>query len=94
MTLRTLAAALLLLAAPAARAADPYAVKVADNTAPPAEVAEPIRKLLAPRCVQLLDAKGDLLAELWVRKEVPSKPSVTEAQVKNGPTTLVSGKSR
>jgi hypothetical protein len=97
MTFRTLAAAVLLLAAPAARAADPYTLKVADNTPPPAEVAEPIRKLLAERCVQLVNAKGDLLAELWLCKQVPAKPSVTEAQVKNGltyrdlPETVVVG---
>jgi hypothetical protein len=86
MILRTLAAAVLLLVAPAARAADAYALKVADNTRAPTEVAEPIRKVLAERCVQLLNAKGDLLAELWLRKEVPAKASVTAAQVQNGLT--------
>jgi hypothetical protein len=66
-----------------ARAADPYAVKVVDS-APPKEVPEPIRKLLSERCTQFLDDKGNLLAEVWFRKELPSK--ATEAQFKNGLT--------
>jgi hypothetical protein len=82
MTLRTLALALL-LAAPAVRAADtPYAVKVATNAPPPAEVQEAVRKQMTDRCVQLVNAKGDLLAELWLRKEVPVKAN--QAQAKNG----------
>src|SRR5260370_32147771 len=43
-----------------------------------------IRKLVREKSVQLLDAKGALVAEVWLRKEVPSK--ATEAQVKNGLT--------
>jgi hypothetical protein len=86
MTLRKLggALALLVLAALPVRAADPYTIKVVDKAAPPKEVQEPIRKLLGERCVQLLDAKGALQAELWFRKELPSK--ATEAQIKNGLT--------
>jgi hypothetical protein len=70
--------------APAVRAADPYSVKVAASTAAPAEVAEPIRKLLRETCVQVSNAKGDLVAEFWWRAEVPAR--ATEAQVKNGLT--------
>jgi hypothetical protein len=75
---------LLLLAAPAARGADPCTLKVADSTAAPTELAEPVRKLLADRCVQVLNAKGDLVAELWFRAEVPAR--ATEAQLRNGLT--------
>jgi hypothetical protein len=73
--------ALLLVALPA-EAAD-YSIKVV-NAEPPKEIQEAIRSLLADRSVQLLDAKGEVLAEVWVRKEVPGK--ATEAQVKNGLT--------
>ncbi len=84
MSFRNLGVALLLVAAPAVRAADSYSVKVADNTPAPAEVAEPIRKLLRESCVQVSDARGNLMAELWLRAEVPAK--ATEAQIKNGLT--------
>jgi hypothetical protein len=74
----------LLVAAGTARAADtPYAVRTA-AAAPPAEVDGSIRKLLGDKAVQLVNAKGDLLAELWFRKEVPAK--ATEGQIKNGLT--------
>jgi hypothetical protein len=83
MTLRSLiTVALLLFTALAAHAAD-YSIKTAD-TAPPKELADDVRKLLGDKAVQLLDAKGDLIAELWFVKEVPSK--ATEEQVKNGLT--------
>jgi hypothetical protein len=66
------------------RAADSYTVKTLDKTPAPTELQEPIRKLLGDRCVQLLDAKGDLLAEVWFRQDVPAK--ATDAQIKNGLT--------
>jgi hypothetical protein len=87
MRLRTLAAMTVLLALTMlpAFAADPaYHIKTVDKTAAPKEVQEPIRKLLADRCIQLLDAKGDLLAEAWFRKDVPV--NATDAQIKNGLT--------
>ena len=74
----------LLLFASAGWSAPSYAVKTIADAPPPKEVQEPIRKLLKNECVQLLDAKGTLLAELWFRKEVPV--TATEAQVKNGLT--------
>jgi hypothetical protein len=94
MTFRTPAVAFLLLATTTARAADPYAVKVVADSAAPTELAEPVRKQLAARCVQLVNARGELLAELWLRSSVPVK--ATDEQIKNGltyrevpPTTLV-----
>lgn len=85
MTPRKFAGAALLFGvlAPLAVAADKFTVKMNDSPAPK-EVAEPIRKLLADKSVQVLDDKGELLAELWFRKELPAK--ATEAQVKNGLT--------
>jgi hypothetical protein len=66
------------------RAADkPYVVKAADAE-PPKDLQEPLRKLLAGKSVQVSNAKGDLLFELWFRKELPAK--ATEAQIKNGLT--------
>src|SRR5271166_6253756 len=84
MTLRTLAAAILVAATPAASAADAYSIKIADKSTPPPDVQEPIAKLLAHRCVQLVNAKGELLVELWLRKEAPAK--ATEAQLSSGLT--------
>jgi hypothetical protein len=93
-------ACLLALAVPApfAQAAPKkaaYSIKVVAGAAAPKEVQEPIRKLLDDRCVQLLDARGTVVAEVWLRKEVPVK--ATEAQIKNGltyrevPTSAVVG---
>jgi len=77
--------ALLVVAVLPLHAADsPYTIKTVDKTATPKEVQEPIRKLLGERCVQMLDAKGDVLAELWFRKDLPAK--ATDAQIKNGLT--------
>jgi len=61
-----------------------YSIKSVPDTAPPKELKEPIRALLGSTCVQLVDAKGGLMVELWFRKEVPVK--ATEAQIKNGVT--------
>jgi hypothetical protein len=87
MRLRTLAGAAVLLvltALPLFAADNAYSVKTVDKTPAPKEVQEPIRKLLGERGVQLLNAKGDLLAELWFRQDVPV--NATEAQIKNGLT--------
>jgi hypothetical protein len=82
---RAAAAALVVLAALPLRAADnPYTIKVAEKTEAPKEVNESIRQLLGDRCVQLLDDKGTLLAEVWFRKALPAK--ATDAQIKNGLT--------
>jgi hypothetical protein len=75
------AAALLLVAA--APASADYSIKVV-TAPPPKELAAAVGKLLGDQCVQFLDGKGELLAEVWMRKDVPAK--ATEAQVKNGLT--------
>jgi hypothetical protein len=49
-----------------------YSIKSA-NTAPPKELSEPIAKLLSQEAIQLLDAKGEVLTEVWLRKEIPAK---------------------
>jgi hypothetical protein len=84
---------LFLLATAPLQAADKatYAIKVQDKSAPPKEVAEPIRKLLAERSVQLLDGKGEVLVEVWMRQALPAK--ATEAQIKNGLTWREVGES-
>jgi hypothetical protein len=86
MSVRFLGRAALLLLATAVptKAADTaYTIKVTTSE-PPKELQEPVRALLGDRCIQLLDGKGEALAEVWMRKEVPGK--ATEAQVKNGLT--------
>src|SRR5262245_48914722 len=60
-----------------------YSLKPATTEAP-AELAESIRALVAPGSMQVTDAKGTALCELWVRKDIPSK--ATPEQVKNGLT--------
>jgi hypothetical protein len=84
--LRNLSAVTLLLLATglAAAAPAPFTLKVVDGTPPPKELAEPIRKLLSERSMQLADAKGELTLELWFRTELPTKAS--EAQAQNGLT--------
>jgi hypothetical protein len=57
---------------PALAAEGKYSVKSA-ATAPPKELSEPVAKLLGQESIQLLDAKGEVLAELWFRKEIPAK---------------------
>jgi hypothetical protein len=74
---------ILLVATLPLRAADAYSIKIV-NSEPPKELQEPVRKMLGERCVQLLDAKSELIAEVWMRKEVPGK--ATDAQIKNGLT--------
>ena len=42
------------------------------KTAPPAEVAEPIRAVLAPSATRVSE-KGKPVLDLWLRKEAPLK---------------------
>jgi hypothetical protein len=49
-----------------------YSVRSA-TTAPPKELAEPVAKSLGQESVQFLNEKGDVLAEVWLRKETPAK---------------------
>ena len=60
-----------------------FSVKPAD-TAPPAELSEPIRKLLKNESIQFLDGAGKAIAEIWLRKEIPT--DATPEQIKNGIT--------
>jgi hypothetical protein len=87
MRLRTLVGATVLFAGaalPLFAAENAYNIKTVDKSPAPKEVQEPIRKLLDERCVQLLSSKGDVLAEVWFRKDVPV--NATEAQIQNGLT--------
>jgi len=83
LCLRDGAAAVLLLLAVLPAPAASYSIKTVDQPAP-RTLQEPIRKLLGERAVQLLDQKGEVLVEVWFRKDAPVK--ATEAQVKNGLT--------
>jgi hypothetical protein len=83
-TLRAAAALALLVAATAAHGqAAKYSIKEA-KTELPKELKPAIAGLLDDNAVQLLDAKGTLLCEVWLRKEVPAK--ATPEQLKNGIT--------
>jgi hypothetical protein len=68
----------LLAAVPAFAADAKYTIKAVDASAPK-ELAEPIRKLLSDRTVQLRNDKGTVLCDVWLRKQLPVKA----AQVKN-----------
>jgi hypothetical protein len=54
------------------------------SSAVPKELSKPVAELLGDRAVQLLDANGGVIAEIWLRKEIPAK--ATAEQVKNGLT--------
>lgn len=75
--------ALLLVALPAWTADAKYAIKTMSSPAPK-ELKEPLAKLLNEQAVQLSNAKGEAIAEVWLRKDVPAK--ATPAQLKNGLT--------
>jgi hypothetical protein len=60
-----------------------FSVKAADSP-PPKELSDSIRKLLGNDSVQFLDSSGQPVAEVWVRKEVPT--DATPEQIKNGIT--------
>src|SRR5271157_5203531 len=60
-----------------------FSVKTAD-TAPPSELSDAIRKLLRSETIQFLDGTGKTIAELWLRKEIPT--DATPEQIKNGIT--------
>jgi hypothetical protein len=86
MMLRTLACVAVVLlcwAPPVLAQGKKYTIKVADAAAPK-ELAEPLRKLMGKKSVQLLDGRGNVVVEVWFRQGVPVK--ATEAQVKNGLT--------
>jgi hypothetical protein len=76
-------AALMLWSVGPVRADGPFSAKPAE-AAPPMDIKEPIRKLLADKSVQVTDGKGNVHCEIWFRKAVPAK--ATPEQVKNGLT--------
>lgn len=80
---RTLAVAVTLLALAAPLRGADFSIKIVD-AAPPEELDASIRKLLSDRAMQLRDGQGELLLQLWLRKEVPA--TATAAQVENGLT--------
>jgi hypothetical protein len=51
---------------------------------PPKELSEPIRKLLAGEAIEMIDAAGKPIADIWLRKEMPTE--ATPEQIKNGIT--------
>jgi hypothetical protein len=72
---------LFLALAPAWAGDAKYSIKTA-KTEPPQELQEPIRKLLNDQAVQLLDAKGKPICEVWFCKELSAK--ATPEQIKKG----------
>ncbi len=92
MTLRKPSCVALLLCAAAlpARAADAYSIKPSTEAAPK-ELAEPVRKLMGDHAVQLLDAKGEVLAQVWFRKDVPAKAASGELTYQQLPESTVVG---
>ncbi len=62
-----------------ARAADPskWTAKSV-SVEPPTEVAEPVRKLLGDKAVQIADGDGKTVCEIWFRKELPAKATAEE----------------
>ncbi len=60
-----------------------FSAKAAQSP-PPKELSEPIRKLLSNESVQFLDAAGKPIAEVWLRKALPT--DATPEQIKNGVT--------
>lgn len=60
-----------------------YTIKTVPEPAPK-ELKEPFIKLLSDQAVQFSNAKGEAIADIWLRKEVPAK--ATAEQIKNGLT--------
>jgi hypothetical protein len=75
--------ALLLAPAPLSAADAVYSIKTVASPAPK-EIPAAIAKTLSEQSIQLLDAKGETLAEVWLRKAIPAK--ATAEQIKNGLT--------
>jgi hypothetical protein len=78
-----LAALVCLLTWAGAQEKGKFAVKTVE-AAPPTELSDPFRKVLQGESVQFLDASGKAIAEIWLRKEVPT--DATPEQIKNGIT--------
>jgi hypothetical protein len=78
------ALAVALLAAGTVAAADPSYTLKAVSAEAPKELKDPIRQLLGNEALQVVDPKGAVYCEVWLRKELPAK--ATPQQVKNGLT--------
>jgi hypothetical protein len=66
-----------------AHADEKYSQK-SDKAPPPKELNESIQALLDDQVVRLLDAKGEVVATIWLRKGIPSKAAAE--QIKSGLT--------
>ncbi|HEY1187797.1 MAG TPA: hypothetical protein VGE74_09075 [Gemmata sp.] len=76
--------AIALLACPfPARAAEPKLSAKVEKVAPPAALAEPVRKTLDERALVVRDGGSELMT-VWFRAEIPAKAN--EDQIKNGLT--------
>jgi len=69
--------------APAVVAAPDYSIKTAE-AAPPKLLSDDVRKVIGGTAIQLLDAKEEVIAEIWLAKEPAVK--ATAEQIKNGLT--------
>lgn len=76
--------AVLLLATSITWAGDDKLALKTGTTAPPAELADPIRKLMPPSSMQVTDVAGHPVGEFWFRQDVPT--DATPTQIKNGLT--------
>jgi hypothetical protein len=77
--IRTLAATILVFAAPMSLAADKLTVKVSDAE-PPRELGDAVRALLDGKAMAVSDDKGKLLCTVWAVKGLESKASADQAK--------------
>lgn len=70
---------LILTSAPSLGADAKYAIKTVPSPAPK-ELKEPFQNLLSDQAIQLTDAKGSVIGQVWLRKDVPVKPSPNQAK--------------
>jgi hypothetical protein len=65
-------------------AAEPALKVKAESLDPPAQLAEPVRKLLGPDALVVTEVDGTAVLTLWLRRAIPAQ--ATAEQVKNGLT--------
>ena len=73
----------LVLSAVSSQEGKKYSIKTMTLPAPTA-LSEPIQKLLGDSAIQLLDATGKPICDVWLRKEIPAE--ATPEQIKTGVT--------
>ncbi|MGL4554242.1 MAG: hypothetical protein ACRC33_24015 [Gemmataceae bacterium] len=61
-----------------------FTLEAEKDAAPPEDVSAAVAKLLERRCLRVKDAKGDAVAEVWLRAAVPVE--ATDEQIANGLT--------